>query len=178
MTLTLNGLFGCKVLVPELGYFLNNEMDDFSSAPGQPNTYSLIQGEANAIAAGKRMLSSMNPTVAWNQTESLAIGARGGSMIPTATVQVLLNLLIDHDPLQDAVNRGRLHHQWLPDRLQYETDALSPETRRALEDLGHQLEILEISAKVNAVLGLADGSVAAAADPRGPATAGVVHPNP
>ena len=178
MTLTLNGLFGCKVLVPELGYFLNNEMDDFASAPGQPNTYGLIQGEANAIAPGKRMLSSMSPTIAWTETHSLALGARGGSMIPTATAQVLLNILVDKDPLQAAVNRARIHHQWLPDRLDYEVGALSPETRAALEGLGHQLELLEETAKVNVVLGLDKGFVAAASDPRGPATAGVVDPNP
>lgn len=178
MTLTLNGLFGCKVLVPELGYFLNNEMDDFSAAPGQPNTYGLIQGEANAIAPGKRMLSSMSPTIAWTESKALALGGRGGSLIPTATVQVLLNFLVDGDPLQSAVDRARLHHQWLPDRLEYEIGALSPETRAALENLGHQLEASKETAKVNVVLGLEGGLVAAAADPRGPATAGVVQPHP
>jgi gamma-glutamyltranspeptidase/glutathione hydrolase len=176
LTLTLNGAFGCKLLVPELGYFLNNEMDDFTSAPGQPNTYGLIQGEANAIAPGKRMLSSMSPTIAWNQTQSLALGGRGGSKIPTATIQVLLNILVDNDPLQTAVDRGRIHHQWLPDRLRFEADALSPENQEALIDLGHQLEPMGITAKVNAVQGLADGKVAAAGDPRGPASAGVVDP--
>lgn len=178
MTLTLNGLFGCKVLVPELGYFLNNEMDDFTSAPGQPNTYGLIQGEANAIAPGKRMLSSMSPTVAWTETRSLALGARGGSKIPTATAQVLLNILVDEDPLQSAVNRPRIHHQWLPDKLDYEIGALSPETREVLERLGHHLELMTETAKVNVVLGSDGGVVAAAGDPRGPATAGVVDPKP
>jgi len=176
MTTTLNGSYGCKVLVPELGYFLNNEMDDFTSAAGVPNLYGLIQGEANTIAPGKRMLSSMGPTLAWNGTESLAIGARGGSKIPTATVQVLLNILVDRDPLQAAVNRPRLHHQWLPDQLGTEDDALSPETRIILEGLGHGIELLEWGAKVNVVQGLEDGRLAAAADPRGPAAAGVVNP--
>lgn len=176
MTVTLNGAFGCKLLVPELGYFLNNEMDDFAAAPGQPNTYGLIQGEANAIAAGKRMLSSMSPTIAWQEQQILALGARGGSMIPTSTVQVLLNILVDGDPLQAAIDRPRIHHQWLPDRLQFELDALSPETRRDLQSLGHQLELLETTAKVNAALARDDGSLAAAGDPRGPATAGVVQP--
>lgn len=178
LTTTLNGSFGCKVMVPELGYFLNNEMDDFAVAPGHPNMFGLIQGEANAIAPGKRMLSSMNPTVAWSATESLAIGGRGGSKIPTATVQVLLNLLVDGDPLQVAVNRPRLHHQWLPDRLDAERDALSPETREALERRGHRIELLEKIASVNVVQGFADGTVAAAADPRVPGVAGVVQPLP
>ena len=178
LTTTLNGSFGCKVLVPELGYFLNNEMDDFAVAPGHPNMYGLIQGEANRVAPGKRMLSSMNPTVAWRETQSLAIGARGGSLIPTATAQVLLNLLVDRDPLQAAVSRPRLHHQWLPDRLRAERDALSPETRQVLERRGHEIELWGTAAKVNVVQGLADGTVAAAADPRGPGVAGVVRPIP
>ncbi len=178
MTLTLNGLFGCKVLVPELGYFLNNEMDDFATAPGQPNTYGLIQGEANAIAAGKRMLSSMSPTLAWDRERALVVGARGGSMIPTATAQVVIDVVVDGEPLQAAINRPRLHHQWLPDTLEYEPDALSPETRMALENLGHRLTILDTTAKVNAVMILQNGRLAAAADPRGPATAGIVTPYP
>ena len=99
-------------------------------------------------------------------------------MIPTATVQVLLNILVDGDPLQTAVDRPRLHHQWLPDQLKLEADALSPETRQTLEALGHEMVLLETTAKVNAVLGLADGTMFAAADPRGPAQAGVVHPQP
>ena len=124
------------------------------------------------------MLSSMNPTVAWRETQSLAIGARGGSLIPTATAQVLLNLLVDRDPLQAAVSRPRLHHQWLPDRLRAERDALSPETRQVLERRGHEIELWGTAAKVNVVQGLADGTVAAAADPRGPGVAGVVRPIP
>jgi gamma-glutamyltranspeptidase/glutathione hydrolase len=91
---------------------------------------------------------------------------------------VILNILVDDDPLQAAVNRARIHHQWLPDRLDYEVGALSPETRAALEDLGHQLDLMGETAKVNAVLGLDEGIVAAAGDPRGPATAGVVDPSP
>lgn len=178
LTTTLNLEFGCKALVPELGFFLNNEMDDFAVAPGRPNLFGLIQGEANAVGPGKRMLSSMSPTVAWRGGESLAVGGRGGSRIPTATVQVLLHLLVDNDPLQAAVNRPRLHHQWLPDRLAAEADALGPETREALVRLGHDIEIWNRSASVNAVRRLGDQTVEAAGDPRGPGSGGVVAPIP
>ncbi len=174
LTTTLNGLFGCKAWVPGLG-FLNNEMDDFAAAPGRPNLYGLVQGEANAVRPGKRMLSSMSPTVAWRErevdperTEVLAVGARGGSKIPTNTAQVLLHVLVDGDPLQQALDRPRLHHQWLPDRLRAEPDALAPETRRLLEEWGHALETTEATAKVNAARSLPDGTTEAASDPRGP----------
>ena len=168
LTTTLNGSFGCGLLVPEAGFLLNNEMDDFATAPGQPNLYGLIQGAANAVGPGKRMLSSMTPTIAWRGDELIAVGGRGGSRIPTATSQVLLNLVLDGDPLQTAVNRPRLHHQWLPDRLTAETDALSPETLSALEQMGHQVVLEDRYARVAVVRRLADGTVEAAADPRGP----------
>jgi gamma-glutamyltranspeptidase/glutathione hydrolase len=180
LTSTLNGLFGSKAWVPGLG-FLNNEMDDFSTVPGEPNMFGLIQGEANAVAPGKRMLSSMSPTIAWRKaeassgptgpsgsaTEVVAIGGRGGSKIPTNVAQVLLHLLVDGDHLQLALDRPRLHHQWLPDRLQAEPDALAPETRAVLERRGHTIEITEATAKVNAARVLPDGATEAAGDPRG-----------
>lgn len=176
LTTTLNGSYGCGVLVPELGYFLNNEMDDFAAAPGHPNMFGLIQGEANSIAPGKRMLSSMSPTIAWNGASWLALGGRGGAMIPTATLQVVLNILVDGDPLQTALDRPRLHHQWLPDRLDYEGDALSPETRSTLENLGHELRRFTAIGKVNAVMGSTDGQMVAAGDPRGPAAGDIIDP--
>lgn len=174
LTTTLNGLFGCGLWVPEGGFFLNNEMDDFTTAPGQPNLFGLIQGPANAIAPGRRMLSSMVPTVAWRDSELVAVGARGGSRIPTAVAQVLLNLLVDGDSLQEAVDRPRLHHQWLPDALSVEADALSPETAAALRERGHQVTIGDSMAKVNIARRLADMTFEAAGDPRGPAAAAVV----
>ena len=102
-----------------------------------PTCSASIQGEANAVAPGKRMLSSMMPTIAWKGSEAIALGGRGGSRIPTNSIEVLLNLIADGDPLQAALDRPRLHHQWLPDRLEVEADALSPETRAELERRGH-----------------------------------------
>ncbi len=175
LTTTLNGLFGCAVIVPEAGYLLNNEMDDFTTAPGRPNVYGLVQGEANEIAPGKRMLSSMSPTIAWRDGEALAVGGRGGPRILTATAQVLLNLIADDDPLQTALDRPRIHHQWLPDKLFVEDDALSPEIRAELERRGHEFGPRPTVGKVHAVGRRTDGTVTAAADPREPGSAGVVR---
>jgi gamma-glutamyltranspeptidase/glutathione hydrolase len=178
LTTTLNGLFGCGLYVPEAGFFLNNEMDDFATAPGRPNLFGLIQGEANAVAPGKRMLSSMTPTIAWKGNEAVALGGRGGSRIPTNTIEVLLNLIADGDSLQTALDRPRIHHQWLPDRLEAEVDALSPETRAELERRGHEVYITDVAAKVHAVRLRADGRMEAAADPRGTGLGAVVKPEP
>ncbi|MCP4656907.1 MAG: gamma-glutamyltransferase [bacterium] len=182
LTTTLNGAFGCALYVPGAGFFLNNQMDDFATAPGRPNLYGLVQGEANAVGAGKRMLSSQSPTIAWREGEAIALGGRGGGRIPTATLQVLLNLWLDADSLQAAIDRPRVHHQWLPDRLFVEPDALSPETRAELERRGHAIAITAAVAQVHAVRWLAGGEggeVEAAADPRGGAgAAGVVRPQP
>jgi len=176
LTTTLNGSFGCGLLVPGAGFLLNNEMDDFAVAPGVPNKYGLIQGEANAVGPGKRMLSSIAPTIAWRGQQIIAIGSPGGSRIPTATTQVLLNLIVDGDELQAAVDRPRIHHQWMPDAFFVEPDALSPETARALEHRGHELRVTEKIGEVHAVRGNVAGDMEAAQDPRGPGSAGVVRP--
>jgi gamma-glutamyltranspeptidase/glutathione hydrolase len=176
LTTTLNELFGCGLWVPGAGFFLNDEMDDFAAAPGQPNLFGLVQGEANAVAPGRRMLSSMTPVIAWKGREAYALGGRGGSLIPTSVIEVLLDLLVDGDPLQAALDRPRLHHQWLPDRLLAEPDALSPETRAELERRGHTVLIARDSAKLHAVHLLPDGRVEAASDPRGSGVGGVVEP--
>jgi gamma-glutamyltranspeptidase/glutathione hydrolase len=176
LTTTLNNLFGSGLWVPGAGFFLNDEMDDFATAPGLPNLFGLIQGEANAVAPGKRMLSSMAPVIAWKGREAYALGGRGGSRIPTNTLQVLLNLLVDGDPLQAALDRPRLHHQWLPDRLEAEPDALAPETRAELERRGHTVQVNMNTAKIHAVHLLADGRAEAASDPRGTGIGGVVEP--
>ena len=174
LTTTLNDSFGCGLLVPELEVLLNDEMDDVSVAPGTPNLYGLVQGEANAVGAGKRMLSSMSPTVASRGTEVLALGSPGGSRIPTATSQVLLGVLVDHDALQAAVDRPRVHNQWLPDELVFEDGALSASARAELIGRGHTLRRVEQIGEVHAVRRRPDGGLEAAADPRGPGAAGTV----
>ena len=176
LTTTLNDLFGSGLWVPGAGFFLNDEMDDFATAPDRPNLFGLVQGEGNAVAPGKRMLSSMAPVIAWKGAEAYALGGRGGSRIPTNVLQVLLNLLVDGDPLQAALDRPRLHHQGLPDRLEAEPDALSPETRAELERRGQTIAITSATAKVHAVQLLPGGRMAAASDPRGTGAGGVVEP--
>jgi gamma-glutamyltranspeptidase/glutathione hydrolase len=157
LTTTLNGSFGCGLLVPGAGFLLNNEMDDFATAPGRPNLYGLIQGEANAVGPGKRMLSSMTPTIAWRGQQVIVTGSPGGSTIPTTTAQVLLNLMVDGDDLQAAVDRAPVHHQWLPDMLRVEPFALSPETARALERRGHELRTVLKLGETNSVRGMVGG---------------------
>jgi gamma-glutamyltranspeptidase/glutathione hydrolase len=177
LTTTLNGLFGCGLYVPEIG-FLNNEMDDFATAPAAPSSAdSPPQGEANAVAPGKRMLSSMTPTLAWRGKELIAIGGRGSLRIPTATAQVLLDVMLDSlpsDALQAAIDRPRLHHQGMPDRLEAEPGALSPEAARELARRGHHVVAPGTAdvARVNAVRRLAGGGFEAAVDPRGAAALG------
>ncbi len=175
LTTTLNGSFGSKLWVPGFG-FLNNEMDDFTTAPGRPNLYGLVQGEANTIAPGRRMLSSMSPTIAWRGDERFVFGGQGGSKIPTASSWVALGALVDGLPLQAAVDRPRIHHQWLPDAIQTESDSLSPETRAALVARGHAVVPVDFTAKVCVARRLASGLFEAAGDPRGPDAGGVVDP--
>jgi len=173
LTTTLNGWFGCGVYVTDAGFFLNNEMDDFVIAPGRPNMFGLVQGEANSVAPGARMLSSMSPTIAWRDDESMALGSRVGSRIPTSTMQVLLNLIVDRDPLQAAVDRPRIHHQWLPDQIAFEPGALDDRTRAALEARGHTVRLVEGPiGEICVVRRLRGGPLEAAADARGPGAAG------
>jgi gamma-glutamyltranspeptidase / glutathione hydrolase len=176
LTTTLNGSFGCGLLVPEVGLLLNNEMDDFATAPGKANLYGLVQGEANAVGPNKRMLSSMSPTLAWRRGDLIALGSPGGSKIPTITLEVLLGVIVDGDTLEAAVDRPRIHHQWLPDVVAVEPGALSSKTRAALRRRGHTLVITPRMGEVDAVRRHADGCLDAVADPRGPGAAGVVPP--
>jgi gamma-glutamyltranspeptidase/glutathione hydrolase len=166
LTTTLNDLFGCGLWVPEAGLFLNSEMDDFATAPGVPNLYGLMQGSANRVHPGRRPLSSMSPTVGWRGTERIAIGGRGGSRIPTAVVQTLLSLW-DGDSASAAVARRRLHHQWLPDRVEIEKGALGARPIADLQVRGHEFDQPVHTGKVNLVVRRADGSIDAGGDPRG-----------
>ncbi len=141
ITTTLNDNFGCKVVVGGAGFLLNDEMDDFAGKPGAPNMFGLVQGEANAIQPGKRMLSAMTPTIVLNPEGrlELVVGAPGGPTIITAVFQVISNV-IDHDmSLAEAVYAPRIHHQALPDSLQWEPDGIAPRERRKLEAMGHVL---------------------------------------
>jgi gamma-glutamyltranspeptidase/glutathione hydrolase len=140
-TTTLNAGFGAKVVESTTGVLLNNEMDDFSAAPGKPNLYGLVQGEANAIAPGKRMLSSMTPTIVLRDgAPRLLLGSPGGPTITNTVAQILL-AVIDHGMALDAaVAAARLHHQWLPDRVFVEAE-LAPDLVAALEARGHQVEV-------------------------------------
>jgi gamma-glutamyltranspeptidase / glutathione hydrolase len=177
LTFTLNGSFGCGLLVPQAGFLLNDEMDDFAAAPGRPNLYGLVQGAANAVGPGKRMLSSMSPTIAWRRGDVVALGSPGGSHIPTVTSQVLLDVLVDGEDLQAAVDRPRIHHQWLPDEVLWESGALSPEVIAELTRRGYTLREVGTLGEVHAVRRFPDGRLQAAADPRGPGAAAVLTPN-
>jgi len=141
-TYTLNDLYGSAVTAKGTGVLLNDEMDDFTARPGVPNMWGAIQGERNAVAPRKRPLSSMTPTFVLHKDGTLwfAIGARGGTRIINAVLQIVINI-IDHDMnLQQAIDAPRVHHQWLPDELIYEPYGMSPDTERALEARGHKVE--------------------------------------
>lgn len=178
LTTTLNGWFGCGLWVPELG-FLNNQMDDFTTAPGHPNAFGLVQGEANLVRPGRRMLSSMSPTVGWAEGgRRLALGGRGGSRIPTATLQVLLAVLVDDLPLSEAIDRPRLHHQWWPDVIEAEPGALAPAVRTALRSRGHEVRRRREVGEVHAVRRHADGTLEAAEESRHPRGGACTIPAP
>jgi gamma-glutamyltranspeptidase/glutathione hydrolase len=140
ITATVNTTFGSKVIVPGTGLVLNNEMDDFSISPGQPNAFGLIGAEANAVEPGKRPLSSMSPTIVLrDQQPILAVGAAGGPTIITQVLQVLVRVLDLEQPLSEAVSSPRVHHQWRPDELRVE-ESLAAKTKAALKARGHKLE--------------------------------------
>ena len=138
VTYTLNDWFGARVTVPRTGVLLNNEMDDFTAKLGVPNIYGLVQGQANAIAPGKRPLSSMSPTIVTQGGKPvMVLGTPGGSRIITAVVHTLLNLIDYGMNVQEAVDATRFHQQWLPATTNLENFALSPDTRKLLEAMGH-----------------------------------------
>jgi gamma-glutamyltranspeptidase / glutathione hydrolase len=142
VTTTLNDSFGSRVTVEGLGFVLNNEMDDFSSKPGVPNIYGLIQGPANAIGPGHRPLSAMTPTIVTKDGKLvLVLGSPGGPTIITTVANALINSVDFGMDMQEAVNSPRFHHQWLPDELKVETQQTSPDTIRLLEKMGHKLDL-------------------------------------
>ena len=168
VTTTLNGLYGSKVFVEKGGFFLNNEMDDFSIKPGVPNQFGLIGGEANAIAPEKRMLSSMTPTlVVKDDSIKMVVGSPGGSTIITTVYQVVMNVLEHGMGMQEAINAKRTHHQWQPDKIYYEKAGLDSTIIDSLAMMGHTLEMERRLGRVHAILVREDGQLEGGADKRG-----------
>jgi len=167
-TTTLNNSFGNSIVVTGAGFLLNNQMDDFSIKPGFPNMYGLVGGEANSIQPGKRMLSSMTPTIIEKEGKLfLVVGSPGGSTIATTVFQVIINILDYGMNVQDAVNAGRFHHQWLPDYISYEKKSIDSIALKKLESYGHTLKVRSSIGLVNAIQILPDGKKAGGADRRG-----------
>ena len=169
VTTTLNGAFGSKVYVDKGGFFLNNEMDDFSAKPGTPNMFGLVGAEANSIAAQKRMLSSMSPTIVEENGQlKMVLGSPGGSTIITTVMQNILNVL-DYDmTMQESVSKPRFHHQWLPDNIKFER-SFDSVVFGPLKKLGYKIDHSnsKVIGKTDAILVLPDGRLEGGADPRG-----------
>jgi gamma-glutamyltranspeptidase/glutathione hydrolase len=168
-TYTLNGSFGNKIVVDGLGYLLNNQMDDFSSKPGLPNQYGLIGSKANSIQPNKRMLSSMTPTIVLKDGfPFLIVGSPGGSTIITCVLQVIINVLDFGMNIFDAIEKPRIHHQWLPDKIVYEAGAVSSSIREELEKKGEKFSEIESLGRVEGILiDPVSKIIYGASDPRG-----------
>ncbi len=173
-TTTLNGAYGSKLYVKELGFFLNNQMDDFSAKPGTPNMFGLIGGEANAIEPQKRMLSSMTPTIVEKDGKLwMTVGTPGGSTIITSVLQTILNVYEYDMTMQEAVNAPRFHHQWLPDVIKFEPNSFDKQVLDSLQNKGYHIDEKNapVIGKVDAILVLPDGRLEGGADKRGDDTA-------
>ena len=168
VTTTLNDAFGSRVIAAGLGFLLNDEMDDFTSKPGVPNLYGLIQGPANAIGPGKRPLSAMTPTIVLkNGKLFLVLGSPGGPTIITTVANILLGVVNYGLNIQQAVNAPRFHDQWMPDRIDLESTGTSPDTIGILEHMGHKVKVgrgywgdaecIAVDEKTGELLGASDG---------------------
>jgi gamma-glutamyltranspeptidase/glutathione hydrolase len=168
ITTTLNGNYGAYTVVQGAGFILNNEMDDFSVKPGSPNMYGLLGAEANKIEPGKRMLSSMTPTIVEKDGQlSMVLGTPGGSTIITSVYQVILNMIDFGMSASEAVEAPRFHHQWLPDVILCEKEAITPENRKILEAIGHSFKERGAIGRFEAIQRSGDGKIYGAADKRG-----------
>ncbi len=167
-TTTINSAFGSKIVVTGAGFILNNEMDDFSAKPNAPNQFELIGNEANAIKAGKRMLSSMTPTILEkNGKLYMVVGSPGGAFIITAVFQTILNVIEFDMSMQNAVATKRFHHQWMPDEVKIETGVFNDNLMKQLEARGHKFKDEGKFARVDAILIHSNGILESGADPRG-----------
>ncbi len=168
VTTTINSNYGSKVVVGDAGFFLNNEMDDFSAKPGVPNQFGLVGNEANAIEPEKRMLSSMTPTIITKNDELfMVLGTPGGSTIITSVFQTFCNVAEFGMGLKDAVHRKRFHSQWLPDKIFIEEGSLTENVIKELEGMGHVVEVRKPIGRVDAIMVLPDGRLEGVADNRG-----------
>ena len=168
VTTTLNSSFGSKVVINGAGFFLNNEMDDFVSKPGEPNIYGLLGNEANAIEPGKRMLSSMTPTIVLKDNKPfLVLGSPGGGRIITSVLQTIVNIT-DYDmDLKEAIDMPRFHHQWYPDEIQVENTLLDNIAEQRLINMGYDISYIEDFGRVDAILFLEDRGIVGHSDRRG-----------
>ena len=167
VTTTLNSNFGCKVFVDGAGFFLNNEMDDFSAKPGVPNQFGLIGAEANAIEPGKRMLSSMTPTIVSKDGDlKIVVGTPGGSTIMTSVFQIIVNVVDFGMSISESVQAPRFHHQWLPDIILVEKGTFSTNLSEELQGMGHEISEVDYIGLVEAISRLQDGTYEGAADRR------------
>lgn len=175
VTYTINLGFGSGHIAGDTGFFLNDEMDDFTSKPGVPNSFGLVQGEANAIAPGKRPLSSMSPTIVTHDGKLFMVtGSPGGSRIITITLESIMNVIDYGMNVQQAVAAPRIHQQWLPERVQYEPDAISPEVLKVLEKRGYHFQEHRPWGSAEAiVVNPKTGTLEGGSDPRAPAGAAI-----
>ena len=170
VTTTLNGSYGSKVFVEDGGYFLNNEMDDFSIKPGFANMFGLIGSEENSIKPEKRMLSSMTPTIVMKDNKLyMILGTPGGSTIITSVLQTILNVYEFGMDIQSAINAPRFHHQWLPEKIEFENGVFDEVSMKKLQEKGYDIkqDYTRVIGRVDAILISKNGVITTGADPRG-----------